>query len=122
MWKGFLYGILEIRIENFAFLGGNTMDELHSARLLIDQVDQQMAELFCQRMAAVKQVAAYKAAHHLPVLDASREEQVVNKNLARLSDPELAPFYEEFIRSQMALSRLYQAQLLKNGPSEKKDG
>lgn len=98
------------------------MDELQQAREMIDRVDQQMAELFCRRMAAVRQVARYKEARNLPVLDETREEQVVHKNLARLPDQELAPFYEEFIRSQMALSRRYQAQLLKAGRSEKKDG
>lgn len=88
------------------------MDELQQARSDIDRIDRQMAQLFEQRMAAVQQVAAYKAAHGLPVLDAGREEQVVAKNLAYLKNPELAPYYEDSIRFQMQLSRQYQAQML----------
>lgn len=98
------------------------MDELQKARQTIDRVDRQMAELFCQRMAAVRQVAKYKALYDLPVLDAQREERVVKKNLAHVPDPELAPFYEAFIRTQMNLSRQYQAQLLEAERSEEKDG
>lgn len=88
------------------------MNELEQARQAIDSIDRQMAALFEQRMAAVGRVAAYKAAHDLPVLDSGREAQVVQKNLALLKNPALAPFYTDYIRYQMALSRQYQAQVL----------
>ncbi len=88
------------------------MNQLDEARRVIDHVDRQMAALFEQRMEAVRQVAAFKAEHSLPILNAGREEEVVAKNRALLEDPALFPYYEEFIRQVMALSRRYQAELL----------
>lgn len=88
------------------------MNELEEARRTIDEVDRQMAALFEARMAAVGQVAAYKEAHGLPVLDAGREAQVLKKNLALLKNRDLAPYYTDYIKHQMALSRQYQTKVL----------
>ena len=88
------------------------MDQLEQARSRIDAIDKQMAALFEQRMAAVADVAAYKQRHGLPVLDSGREQQVVQKNLALLQSAELRPFYADYIKHQMALSRQYQQQVL----------
>ena len=60
----------------------------------------------------VAEVMAVKKAAGLTILDASREEAVVAKNTARLSDPALADYYERLIRQMMALSREYQAKLM----------
>ena len=46
------------------------MTELDAARRTIDEVDAEMARLFCERMRAVEAVAAYKKERGLPVLDA----------------------------------------------------
>ena len=73
-----------------------------------------MARLFCERMRAVEAVAAYKKERGLPVLDAAREEAVVEKNLARLDASDaagLGDLYEDFIRHNMALSRAFQTRL-----------
>lgn len=88
------------------------MNQLEQARQSIDAIDKQMAALFEQRMQAVGDVAAYKAAHNLPILDEGREQAVVEKNLALLTDQTLAPFYAQYITHQMAVSRQYQAQIL----------
>lgn len=88
------------------------MSELDSARAQIDAADRELAVQFCRRMDAVRQVAAYKLANGLPVLDAAREEAVVQKNLALLPNAEYAAWYEAFLRDMMAVSRAYQTQLL----------
>ena len=88
------------------------MNELEQARREIDRIDAEMAALFCQRMDAVGAVVAYKRANGLPVLDASREEAVVEKNLARVENPAYKPYYADHIRHMMALSRQYQTQVL----------
>lgn len=91
------------------------MTELDAARRTIDEVDAEMARLFCERMRAVEAVAAYKKERGLPVLDASREEAVVAKNRARLPDADadrLGDLYEDFLRHNMALSRALQKRLL----------
>ena len=42
------------------------MNELEEARKIINQTDEQMAELFARRMEAVRQIAAYKKEKGLP--------------------------------------------------------
>ncbi len=74
------------------------MEELEQARRVIDQTDRELARLFRQRMEAVKQVARCKAAMGLPVLDARREQRVIQAGLLALNDEELAPYYEQPIR------------------------
>ena len=88
------------------------MRTLEELRVEIDRIDQQMVQLFEERMQVVAEVMAVKKAAGLPILDASREEAVVAKNTARLSDPALADYYERLIRQLMALSREYQAKLM----------
>lgn len=88
------------------------MRTLEELRVEIDRIDQQMVQLFEERMQVVAEVMTVKKAAGLPILDASREEAVVAKNTARLSDPALADYYERLIRQMMALSREYQAKLM----------
>lgn len=56
------------------------MEDLNQLRAEIDQIDDQMAELFCRRMRTVGKVALYKKEHGLPVLDAQREQSLTDKN------------------------------------------
>ena len=87
------------------------MNELEEARLVINEVDAEMAKLFCRRMDAVRHVAAYKQAHGLPILNAGREAEVIARNAAQVPE-EYRPYYEEFLRREMALSKEFQAALL----------
>ena len=66
------------------------MRTLEELRVEIDRIDQQMVQLFEERMQVVAEVMAVKKAAGLPILDASREEAVVAKNTARLRDPALS--------------------------------
>ena len=63
---------------------------LQQARIKIDQIDAAMAELFEQRMAAVREVIAYKIDHQLPILDVSREEAVIEKGCDQLMTEDTA--------------------------------
>ena len=87
------------------------MNKLEQARQSINDIDKQMADLFVQRMAAVRMVSEYKIEHGLPVLDAAREEQVIARNSALVEDETLRSFYVNFLRNNMGLSRQYQHQL-----------
>ena len=88
------------------------MDELQKAREQINEIDEQMAELFQKRMQAVESVIAFKKQHGMPVLDASREEEVIAKNTAKLKDETYKEFYHMFIRDVMRISRSYQKSVL----------
>ena len=88
------------------------MNQLEQARAQIDTMDRQMAALFEQRMAAVRQVIEYKQATGMPILDSGREAQVIEKNTAYIAEEVLRPYYADLLRAQMALSRQYQAYVL----------
>lgn len=87
-------------------------DKLQQAREIINDVDKQMAELFVKRMEAAKMVAEYKKEHGMPILDASREEQVISKNSEYIENDELRSFYVNFIRNTMEISKNYQRKTL----------
>ncbi len=88
------------------------MDELTKARQTIDEVDKQMAELFCKRLDAVKHVVNYKKQTNMAVFDAKRENTVIQKNIERLPNAEYAKYYESFINYTMELSRAMQHKIL----------
>ena len=88
------------------------MDQLQQARAQIDEIDAKMAALFEQRMQAVGQVAQYKARTGKQVFDPAREALVLEKNTARVQNPELQPYYREFLKKALAVSRAYQHVLI----------
>ena len=58
-------------------------DELRSE---IDRIDREMIKLFEQRMKITAEIAEYKRANNIPVLDRAREDKVIEKNVSYLSD------------------------------------
>ncbi len=90
------------------------MDKLQKARLMINDIDKEMAELFCKRMEASRLVAEYKQEHGLPIYDSAREEAVIANNSARVKEDDIRAYYVNFLKSTMKLSRQYQ-HLIMNG-------
>lgn len=88
------------------------MEDLKNLRKEITEIDNEMADLFTRRMKLVAEVARYKQHKGLPVLDAKREEQVIAGGTARISDDELKPYYMNFLKETMKVSRSYQTKLL----------
>ena len=84
------------------------MNDLDRARGRIDEADRRMAELFEQRMDAVRDVIAYKQAHGLPILDSGRESLILERNAGYLHNPEYVPYYERFMRDVMSVSKAWQ--------------
>ena len=85
---------------------------LQAARADINRIDKEMARLFCERMNAVRQVAEYKRSVGIPVLDASREAEVIARNTAHVEDDTLRAYYVNYLKYNMALSRKFQHALL----------
>ena len=88
------------------------MSSLKDARDTINEIDREMAELFVRRMQAVGEVAKFKEEHGLPILDARREAEVIEKNCRFVDDEEMRSYYVKYIESVMALSRGYQDKLI----------
>ena len=87
------------------------MDKLLEARAKINSVDSQMAKLFCERMEAVRNVAEFKAEHALPILDASREVEIIEKNSAFIKNEAIKAHYINFLKNNIKISHSYQAEL-----------
>ena len=88
------------------------MNKLEQARLIINEVDLKMIELFKERMKAAEMVAEYKKENNLPVLDKAREEALINKNVSYLNDKELEKYYLTFLEGVLTASKDYQKDLM----------
>ncbi|MDE6656357.1 MAG: chorismate mutase [Anaeroplasmataceae bacterium] len=89
------------------------MSKLDEARTKINQIDEKMLKLFEERMQAVQMVAEYKLENHLPVLDASREQSIIEKNISMLKNKELESYYRIFFEGVLNSSKEYQKDLIK---------
>ncbi len=94
------------------------MKSLTDARAELDAVDRQIVRLFEQRMEISRDVARYKIANHLPVLDRSREEQVLDSRVGMLADPYWEGSVRALYEAIMAVSRAEQERLLKLAQEE----
>ncbi len=88
------------------------MDELERARETINRVDERMAALFSERMAAVREVAAYKQARGMQIFDELREREVLRRGAERYPDDETRVYYTAFLQDVMDVSKRYQHRLL----------
>lgn len=89
------------------------MKELDAIRLELDSVDREIVSLFEQRMNLAREVAAYKIAHGLPVLDQSRESMVLDSRVSMLKDGHWAGSLRDLYNEIMRLSRSEQQRILK---------
>ena len=89
------------------------MKDLEQVRLELDAVDREIVRLFEQRMLLARDVVAYKLAHGLPVLDASREEKVLASRVGMLQDEHWAGSVHSLYVEIMRLSRAEQQRILK---------
>lgn len=84
------------------------MKDLSTLRAEIDAIDRELVRLFESRMDVVLNVAAYKLANGLPVLNTGREQQVVDKCCALLENKDYADAVCQWMQTTMALSRAAQ--------------
>ena len=87
------------------------MNKLEEARLIIQDIDLEMIELFKKRMVASKLVAEYKKENELPILDEGREKFLIEKNLKSLNDEKLESYYMTFFKGVLDASKDYQKDL-----------
>jgi chorismate mutase / prephenate dehydratase len=86
--------------------------ELVDLRMEINEIDEKIIELFKMRMQVVKEIANYKIANNLQVLDESREEFIIKKHTDNVNDPELKNEIGEFIRCLLKISRDVQEEVI----------
>ena len=95
------------KIYCFSTKGMNDMN-LMDSRQQIDEIDKQITVLLEERMKVVAAVAAYKKAHSMPVLDATREAAVLDKVAVFTSDKLLVPYIKRIYQALMDESKAYE--------------
>lgn len=100
------------KIYCFSTKGMNDMN-LMDSRQQIDEIDKQITVLLEERMKVVAAVAAYKKAHRMPVLDATREAAVLDKVAVFTSDKLLVPYIKRIYQALMDESKAYEADEMK---------
>ena len=80
------------------------MNKLETARAQISEIDQQMAELFEQRMQAVELVAEHKREHGLPILDTAREQALIERNSNYIRNGVIREYYVQFLKNTRSSS------------------
>ena len=83
------------------------MNELNEARKEIDAIDFEMAKLYEKRLQAVQKVIQYKIEHSLPVLDAGREQEIMQRN-EQWVQPAYRDSYKRFQTYVMEESKRFQ--------------
>lgn len=94
------------------------MKKLQELREVIDGIDSQLITLFEQRMNTVIHIAEYKLENGLPVLNAGREQAVIEKSIGLLENKDYKEAVTEWMQVTMALSRKAQTDFLKQHKEE----
>ena len=84
--------------------------ELSEIRTKIDTVDDQLLQLFLERMSLAEEVASYKNEHHLPILNKTREREVLAKIAENAGDKERYAYH--LFNTLFELARSRQAELI----------
>ena len=82
--------------------------ELSNIRAAIDQIDDQLTELFSRRMDCSRQVAESKRQTGKPIRDRAREREIVNR-LTKAAGEEYAPYVSALYAHIFDLSRSFQS-------------
>ena len=81
--------------------------DLNELRQQINSIDDELLTLFTRRMDLASQVADYKRAHDLPILQPAREREILKK-VADKAGPELGGYARVLFSMLMELSKSYQ--------------
>lgn len=87
------------------------MTKLDEYRIKLDEIDSKIISLYEERMNLVKKVLDYKTENNLPILDKSREDLMLKKNLEKISNKELAKYYHDVLSGFLKASKDYQSDL-----------
>ena len=81
--------------------------DLNELRQQINSIDDELLNLFTRRMDLATQVADYKRAHDLPILQPAREREILKK-VADKAGPELGGYARVLFSMLMELSKSFQ--------------
>ncbi len=85
--------------------------ELKDLRKNMDEIDEKLVSLFCERMSTAAQIAEYKREKEMPVMDASREREKL-ASVSELAGDEMSDYITVLYSLLFELSRAYQGKIL----------
>ena len=85
--------------------------EINELRESINEIDEQLVRLFCERLDTAKRIAEYKKENSLPVFDREREKAVLDK-VSTLADDEKTEYVRELYEKLFEISRNCQQKLI----------
>ncbi len=83
-------------------------------RTQIDEIDRDLVALFVKRMNVAAEIAAFKRANGIPVLDVSRENAKLDA-VAGMTPDALKSYTRDLYHAIFELSRSYQQSLIDEG-------
>ena len=87
-------------------------ENLNEVRRQIDELDNQLLDLLAKRMRISREIGLYKKEHDMPILQATRYDEILNKRVEQACNMDmdgefmktiLAAIHEESIRQQMVI-------------------
>ena len=84
--------------------------DINDLRVQIDEIDDSITRLFCERMRVSADIARYKKENDLPVLDKDRERQKLAAVLSK-TEPEMRGYMSKLYMLLFELSRAYQDEI-----------
>ncbi len=84
--------------------------ELEEIRAKIDTVDEEILRLFLERMTLAEEVAVYKKARQLPILNEGREREILDRVARQAGDR--GEDAKQLFSTLFSISRTRQAQLM----------
>lgn len=83
-------------------------NELQQARSNINLIDQKIAKLIDQRFTEVQKVSDYKQHHQLPILDTTREKEVLASLHFKISESKFNQYLENIFKNIMSEAKKFQ--------------
>ena len=86
-------------------------EELAEARSELNEIDDQIVELFKQRMEISERIAKIKQANDMPILNQGREDEVIQR-LTEGCDEEMSEYITELYKEIFEISRACQEEYI----------
>lgn len=90
------------------------MKKLENCRVLIDNIDNLIIELYEKRMDVVKEVIKYKIENNIPITDFNRELSMLENNLKKIKNEDYKKYYKDVLEGYLKASKKMQEDIQNN--------
>ena len=90
------------------------MKKLENCRVLIDNIDNLIIELYEKRMDVVKEVIKHKIENNIPITDSNRESSMLENNLKKIKNEEYKKYYKDVLEGFLKASKKMQEDIQNN--------